>query len=503
MKLVNILLLSVLLLGAANLFSADISCGELILEVLLNKDKEIQIKPSGTVFISETNAPLHRELRESFNISIANASTINTYGILNRTVPYTFQGYNDPALDPQDPLLRPYFTWKDNRFYMEYEKFIYEDISFHDYDEALKYCEETGSPIRSITQIPVVGAQAKVVTASGIEYYFELPLILESESDLSFKGQNLDYSGEFIIKAVGDELIVNHKLALEDYIAGVIQNEIGSGAPLEALKTQAVTARSHAISLLLYNRHKLDGYDLCNTTHCQVYKGKHLLNASITQAVHDTHNEILVHEGKIASTTYHSSSGGKTDSSVNIWRGSPYPYLMGVTVYPESESYDLVTESGARAWLDYKQSTDGMSSWERSALSWSRTISSKQLADQLSLDTIQSIEIVQRGRSGRILELKINGKTTVQGEFKIRQLFGGAPSSFFYIKGSYSLNNSRNAVYRPGASFDIVGKGSGHGVGMCQLGTLQRARSGATYDEILQHFYPGTMIYKEWLEHYE
>ncbi|MDZ4122497.1 MAG: SpoIID/LytB domain-containing protein, partial [Candidatus Cloacimonadaceae bacterium] len=234
-----------------------------------------------------------------------------------------------------------------------------------------------------------------------------------------------------------------------------------------------------------------------------VYKGRHLLNQNILTAVEQTKGEILVYEGRIASATYHSSSGGKTDSSQNIWRGNFYPYLCGVTVYPEAESYDLTTETDAKKWINFKLQTNGMSSWERQSLSWSKSISRSQLAKNLSLSRINTIEIVRRGFSGRILSLRFNGDVLLEGEYRIRQAFGNLPSSFFYIEGNQGRSKDGNPLYTVHETIKLNGKGSGHGVGMCQVSTLQKARAGENYKDILSTFYPGTEIIDKWLESYE
>src|SRR5690606_27787494 len=113
--------------------------------------------------------------------------------------------------------------------------------------------------------------------------------------------------GEFVLKVRDGKLVLNQILPLEEYIAGVIPNEIGNNSPLEALKAQAVAARTHAVSLLLYNRHSKDGYDLCSSTHWQVYKAKHLRTERIEEAVMQSAGEVIVTEDRVADATYHSS----------------------------------------------------------------------------------------------------------------------------------------------------------------------------------------------------
>ncbi|MDZ4182346.1 MAG: SpoIID/LytB domain-containing protein, partial [Candidatus Cloacimonadaceae bacterium] len=291
-------------------------------------------------------------------------------------------------------------------------------------------------------------------------------------------------------------------LPLEDYVGGVIQNEIGNSAPIEALKAQAIAARTHAVSLLLYNRHKSDGYDLCNATHCQVYKGKHLSNDNIVRSVIETKYQIMVYGARVADATYHSSCGGRTDSSANIWKGTPLPFLMGVACWDDCDSLDLTNEKNARAWIDTKVVSPGASSWERATLQWEKTVTRTTLENNLGIKSLRRIEINKRGTSGRIVSMTFvgNNRVTLDSEYRIRQVFGGLSSSFFYIKGTYSSSKGAIVMQVP-TKLQVKGKGSGHGVGMCQVGTLKRARDGMAYTDILQTYYPGTSLSDKWMEH--
>lgn len=499
MKIRLLLLFLVLCWGTAALFCADLYENELVLDVLLHRGNSINLHSAKSVSIMEAGAPIQKELKGSFSIEIASPDAKNSYGILNRVEEY----HPNPFLlfdTPPDAAMRTGFTWKEGKLKLQKELLYFEDISFDSYQEALEYCQQTGYKAANIQPISIAGTQVKIKSDKGQIFYFELPIHIYSEQDLAVNGNAALYNGEFLLKSVGKDLVLIHKVPMEEYIAGVIQNEIGSTAPMEALKTQAVAARSHAISMLLYNKHKNDGFDLCNSTHCQVYKGKHLLNDKIIRAVNETKDEVLVFEGKIASTTYHSSSGGKTESSVNVWKGSFYPYLSGVTVYPEAEAFDLRTEQGVRSWLSHDIPAVGMSSWERATLNWNRSIKREALAAKLELSNLRSMEVLRRGYSGRILSVSFDNGKIVEGEFRIRELFGGLPSSLFYNVGSYSINATGNTVYNLDRDISIKGRGSGHGVGMCQVSVLMLARQGLSYQQILNTFYPATGLTTNWME---
>jgi len=454
-RLAQALLLIFTLSMASHIFAAELIDGKLWLEIHLSSGPQLTLQSRDSrpaaFTISEIGSPISRQVQGNLSISFMNWDKLPFWGLLNRVEPLAANASDE------DYATRQSFGWETGRLVLKREKLIFEPDAFSTQASAQRYAEETGIPSPQIQAIPMLNATVKV-KAGSVDHYFETPLRVRSEGDIQIGGLNLGFGGDFIIKAIGEKLVITHFIPLEDYVGGVIQNEIGSGAPMEALKTQAVAARTHAVSLLLYNRHRADGYDLCNGTHCQVYKGQHLTNANIRAAVAETESEIILSESRIADATYHSACGGKTDSSANIWKSTPLPHLMGVTCIEAADSLDLSTDSGARQWIDARLQDPDASSWEKSALQWQKSISRSRLAANLGLSSLSKIEILKRGHSGRIIQIRFTGNKTVtlDSEYKIRQAFGALPSSFFYIAKS-------------GSTILVKGKGSGHGVGMCQV----------------------------------
>ncbi len=483
-KALLILLFIVSLLGAA-----EFRDGTLYLEVNLASGPNLNIA-SSSMRISDVTELFQETLQGKLEIALPSSELENRYGIIDRIE----KGRSEY---PNDAVQREYFAWEDEHLLLKHESIYYRPESFSDIARARKYAEILGAASKNIQLIPIVNATVSFKDVSGQSYFFESPLKIVS--DQLWIGA-LCYEGEFILKVVEDRLVLNQLLPLEEYIAGVVPNEIGNYSPTEALKAQAVAARSHAINLLLYNRHSKDGYDLCNSTHCQVYKGKYLRNAAIEEAVVETAAEIMTTIDRVADATYHSSCGGKTDSSQAIWNGSYIPHLSGSTCMPQADQYDLSTEAGAAQWLSVSPQTQGMSNWEKGTLSWERQISRKTLAKNLGLTRINSIQILERGRSGRILKLKIQGNKEIilSGEYKIRQAFEGLPSSFFVFAGE-----SGKSTICPPANIIVKGRGSGHGVGMCQVGALRMARNALEYADILQIYYPKTIISTDWIQNDE
>ena len=496
--LVKALLYLLMGLLSASLAAAEIRDGQLWLEVLLASGNKIEFaSPNSTepvISVSEKNAPISRVFTGRLSIELFNTDKLAFWGFLNRSEPWTSQ---------PEGYLAEKFVWQDSSLVIQKENLVFEETTFPGLDSARRYAQETGIPENQIRSLPLINSTVRVTTDEGAEQYFETPLLIHSDRPVYIGGIQLGFAGDFILKSVGGKMVVNHFIPLEQYVSGVVQNEIGNDAPLEALKAQAIAARSHAVDLLLYNRHQNDGYDLCSGTHCQVYKGEYLLNDAVREAVQATSGEILTIKGKIAPSLYHSACGGKTESSVNVWGGDPLPHLLGVTCIPEAQSYDLSQESQARLWIETEVSTSGLTSWEKGALSWEKSIPRQTLAKNLGLAYLSRIIINKRGFSGRITDMSFIGEVPIRltSEYKIREAFGQAKSSFFYIRGPYAVNDDGSVEIVPGGTVSIKGKGSGHGVGMCQVGARRMAAQGVSYREILSHYYPGTSISSDWMRH--
>lgn len=496
--IVKALLAIVLAVYGAGLNSAEYQDGQLYIEVLLCSGASIDLDPASgvpvDVNLSERDSPLSRGIQTPVRITLESGASLSGWSWLESCEPWN---------DDSEGVLREAFAWEDSSLVIRRENLVYSEQIFPDKATAQKYARLAGISEKQVLSIPLTHATVRVTGARGAVQYLETPLRLSSADPLLLDGGKLGYDGEFLLKCVEGRLVLTHLLPLEDYVAGVIANEIGSSAPLEAMKAQAVAARTHAVSLLLSNRHKKDGYDLCNTTHCQVYKGKHLQNERVRAAATDTAGEILIREGRIADATYHSCCGGRTDSSKAIWDGASLPHLSGVLCDEAAAGYNLSAEVDARRWISVAGSKTGGSAWEASASAWIKQLGRRELAKNVGLSDIEHLVINRRGSSGRITDITFYGEKAVRytSEYKIRQAFGGAKSSFFFIEGGFVLADNGGVVIYPLGTVSIKGRGSGHGVGMCQVGALRKARSGEDYRQILFHYYPGTEIGTNWMRH--
>ncbi len=413
---------------------------------------------------------------------------------------WTWLEVSDPPLEEAEGVVRESFAWEDSCLVIKRENLVFSEHLFPDEQAARTAARELGIPEDRVREISLAAATVRVEGAGNAVSYLETPLSFSSDAPLHLQGNGLGFSGEFVLKFADAKLLLTQLIPLEEYVAGVVPNEIGSNAPLEAMKAQAVTARTHALSLLLNNRHKKDGYDLCNTTHCQVYKGEYQQNETVRAAVAATQNQVLTINGRIADATYHSCCGGKTDSSKAVWDGDLLPHLSGVVCSEAAAAFDLSAEADLRQWITAAETTSGGSSWEDSALAWSRQIGRLELAGNLGMTDIDHIVISRRGHSGRITDITFHSERSVRltSEYQIRRAFGSLKSSLFFIAGGYVATDNGGVVIYPNQYLSLQGRGSGHGVGMCQVGALRQAREGKNHLEILSHYYPGTVISENW-----
>ncbi|MFO7660520.1 MAG: SpoIID/LytB domain-containing protein [Candidatus Cloacimonadaceae bacterium] len=490
------LLLSVLLfISITALFCAEIRDGKLWLEIHILNSKQIDLSTEGSFQISEIGSPLSGEFSGDVKLQIVAQDEQKMWGIINH-----IEVVNPDSIKLyQDENIREKFVWQDGKLAIQSERLFFENKYFTDLKTAEKYASETGYSARQICPVPMHSASLKVTPSKGKERFFQLPVQLRFSEDVSFNHSNNLFQGEFTIKPVKAELCLLNHIDIESYVAGVVPNEIGNLAPEEALKVQAVAARTHAVSLLLQNKHINDGYDLCSSTHCQVFKGNHLQNDEVRSAVLETTNSVLIYADRIADTVYHSSCGGKTETNQAAWNGKPISFLQGVACYPELESLNLSLEINAVKWLETNTDNADMSSWEKRAESWERIISRHSLASDNKVKNLHALKVLSRGNSGRIMKLKLIGsnEVTIEGEYKIRQALGGLPSSFFYVSNG---RKTSTATYSLPEKIIIKGKGFGHGVGLCQVGALRKARAGWLWLDILAYYYPGVSVTDNWLD---
>lgn len=272
---------------------------------------------------------------------------------------------------------------------------------------------------------------------------------------------------------------ITQALSLEDYVTGVMRAEGTVESEPEALKALAITIRTYALKNS--GRHASDGYDFCSTTHCQRFVGPTVTNGSnaptmldsrISAAVRATEGQVLSDDrGQPIDAYFGASCGGETANIRSLWGATPASYLRGVR-----DEYCVI---GPHAkWTDTISRADLL----RALQSDSRTNAGNRL-DQ--------VVVSKRDETGRAELITIEGehRKLVRGwDFKI--IVGR-------VLGWDVLKSSRFEVGRSGANFVFRGSGFGHGLGLCQEGAHVMAARGASYQKILEKYFPGTVVKRD------
>jgi stage II sporulation protein D len=312
------------------------------------------------------------------------------------------------------------------------------------------------------------------------------PLLVRSTQGGTLTVRGQPYRGELRVQqAPGGGLTVVNRLDMETYLQGVVPREIGRFDLdiYEAIKAQAVAARTYAYTYL--GRRAQQGFDVYATTEDQVYGGAGAENETVNRAVRETSGEILAYNGRPITAYYHSTCAGHTAAIDEVWNNAPVPYLVAVRdVDAGGQAYDRV--SSRFTWTER---------WTHEQLVG---ILNRTLADSLRgrrIGRIEDMRVQQRTPSGRIrtMRLQTDAGAFTLGKDRIRWILtpnrGGILNS---SKFDVELVRSGGRVTEIVAS----GGGWGHGIGMCQVGAMGRARVGQDYRTILRTYYPGTQIQK-------
>ncbi len=262
------------------------------------------------------------------------------------------------------------------------------------------------------------------------------------------------YRGGLQFVAEANLLLVINVVDLETYLRGVIPAEMQAGWHVEALKAQAIAARTYSLASLHQNK----DYDICATTECQKYEGVRVEHPASDAAIQATAGLVLSYAGDIARTYYHSDSGGMVASSAEVWGGA-FPYLQVRT--------DANTSTPHRGWV--------------------HALDAGQVAASLNgaghdLGSVRRLEIVGWSESGRVSQLRIVGTS--------RELLLSGPQLTRFLR-SWGFKSTR---FRMTGDLSAQGDGWGHGVGMSQYGAKALADQGYDYRYILGFYYPNTSL---------
>lgn len=341
-----------------------------------------------------------------------------------------------------------------------------------------------------------------------------------------FKG--FRYRGGFRYQRIGGgELTVVNIVSLGDYVKGVVPYEVSSSWPLEALKAQAVCARTYALFNL--NKHRAHGCDVCTSVDCQVYQGTNQEAASTVAAVEETAGITLKYDGKYIDAVFSSSDGGATESAKNVW-GTDHAYLQGVVDPYEADVAGQISN-----------------------YSWTRSMTGAELQAKLIANGRSGCGVIKqvsvnKTEMGNVYSMTftdVNGKNWTVYRGNCRTYFGfrsqrfdladapvsdgggsgvyvngeqtGSTAGLYAIDGSgamgqlgaspYIITASGTQMLGGGSSgtesstssgtngvFTFRGSGWGHNVGMSQWGAYAMAKRGFTYTEILTFYYTGVTV---------
>ncbi|WP_269611228.1 SpoIID/LytB domain-containing protein [Prochlorococcus marinus] len=350
-------------------------------------------------------------------------------------------------------------------------------------------------PIKSINIIYSNGS-ANYSLNNNLNSWFELPknfnLIIKNNHERGIWYKNRRYAGELRVSLNDNKLQIINYLKLEKYLKSVVGSEMPKEFPIAALQAQAIAARTYALKLLGKNQF----FDIHSTQASQVYLGLEAETAKINRAVKSTSSLALFYKNELIEAVFHSSSGGRTENSGQVWKYQ-LPYLRSVVDYDQNS-------------IKYR---------------WTKEISSSEL-DQIfsGLGGLNSIQIIKKSNTDRVLKVRlygpkgnenISGRTLrkklklLSNKFDLNLKFNQINQddkmmkiNYIYGKNKFNLDKKLDSDFAPyplpvipiDYFLLVKGYGAGHGVGMSQWGARAMAERGASFHKILKHYYTGVQI---------
>lgn len=350
--------------------------------------------------------------------------------------------------------------------------------------------------------------------------------------------ENQRFRGGVELAVEGKKIRVINHVMVEEYLRSVISSEMKATSSLELLKAHAVISRSWLLAQIekrnaieatntpyqsetvseeeiskWYDREEHENYDVCADDHCQRYQGiTRASTPAINEAVDATLGEVLYYNNRIADARFSKCCGGATELFENCWEPNPHPYLIAQRDDIDTEMPDLSLEDNAREWIlsspdafcntndkqilsqilnGYDQETSQFYRWR---IEYEQEELSALIRRRSGIDfgAILDLQPIERGTSGRILRLRIEGskRTMIVGkELEIRRWLSESHlySSAFVVEKQPYYNQSK---------FIFHGAGWGHGVGLCQIGAAVMGAKGYRYEEILAHYFKGAQLFK-------
>jgi len=422
-------------------------------------------------------------------------------------------------------VLNGEFTCTNGKTYTGKQKVEYKDGQvFFDGESVAEIIFEPAAETASFDLIDVV---------IGINFHWE-------------RKENQRFKGALKLIVENEQLTAINHISVENYLTSVISSEMSATASDELLKAHAVISRSWLLHPMQesraknqeprpktefktvncqlstvnytkwYERDAHTHFDVCADDHCQRYQGiTRASTAAVEKAIEATRGEVLMFENKICDARFSKSCGGASETFENCWAPEHYPYLTKVIdnpTDPEGFELDLTVEENAVKWIrqspeafcnttdkkvlaqvlnNYDQETTDFYRWK---VNYSQAELSELLARRSGIDFGEIIDLipVERGESGRIIELNIVGtkRSIIVGkELEIRKWLSNSHlySSAFVVDKTDITNGIPQ-------HFTLTGAGWGHGVGLCQIGAAVMGEKGYPYNEILLHYFRGAEL---------
>lgn len=344
---------------------------------------------------------------------------------------------------------------------------------------------------------------------------------------------NPEYRGTLEVALQDEGLLLINDVLIEEYLYAVVPSEMPNRFGVEALKVQAVCARSYAYRQLLNNSYSRYGAHVDDSVNYQVYNNVQEKEEA-TEAVRETYGEVASYDGNPITTYYYSTSCGHTSDN-SVWGGNPdsCPYLVSETVNPDREETDLSDEETFAEYIrnDNEKDFDYGFGYYRWSVRMSMADITKSVNEYLysrycanpsqimvsengrwiskeirNVGTVSSVEITKRSSGGAVMSMIIRGSEAtikVDNELNIRYLlcphdnpitlFKGDTTTFYILPSAYCILEKYDENDGE-TGYVIRGGGYGHGIGMSQNAVSNMVKSGMKYNEILEFFFKGSDI---------
>ena len=481
-----------------------------------------------------------REFVSTYEVEDENRITI----LKNTNMWLSGTSYSDMELAYSDDVIGAYCLQIDEYFELDDALDVIDDIRDEDYEAYLCYTpggfrvrvgkytsgEEASRELANVEsdigwplerRVPNGTCYTVVITGTAdILYQFDMlgeyPLgILPNSEQTWFKGYKY-YGGFEYNRISGNNMNVINVVGLTDYIKGVIPYEVNPNWPIESQKAQALCAKCYTVNSM--GKHKSKGFDLCNTTDCQMYQGTNNATVTSNEAVDAVEGLFVLYDGKICTTYYHASSGGYTENAGNIW-GKDVPYLKAVedTYLKSTRPFSVTLNLEQITWI---LQTKGLIDAEVEDLYVSKYSDvGNVLALTVELDN-GTTKTFTGDRARTALNSTTLGVTIGSHRYTIN---GGSTEDTVTINGTqvelddlYVLGDGKKAkkidvedgvvaltangieevtitepakVERDDGIYVITGTGSGHNIGLSQEGARSMAEEGFTFEEIIEFYF--------------